>query len=75
MRLLVKIDLVLVRFIYQSFVEPVTVVVGQTSAKIIRQLARFDVASELIRRNQDHLNQRMSADLKRLTIAGDIFAE
>lgn len=39
----------------QSLVEPVAVVVVQTSSKIVRQLAGFNVTSQLIGRNQDHL--------------------
>lgn len=39
-------------------------VVVQTSSEIIRQLARFDVASELIGRNQDHLNRRVGGENK-----------
>lgn len=43
----------------QSLVKPVAVVVVQTSSKIIRQLTGFDVASQLIGRNQDHLTGGM----------------
>lgn len=47
----------------QSLVEPVAVVVVQTSSKIVRQLTGFNVTSQLIGRDQDHLTG--STDMKR----------
>lgn len=45
----------------QPLVEPVHVVVLQTPSKLIGQLARLDVAGELISRDQDHLRTQTSA--------------